>query len=88
MNDRGWTTGTGHRFTLRIVNSLRRTYRLKSRFSRLREKGMLTRSEIGPMIGCLASEVKYWRHAGVLSGVQYSEKDEYVYQLPTEDIIR
>ena len=46
MNERGWTTGTGHQFNLRIVNSLRRTYRLRNRFSRLREKGLLTRSEV------------------------------------------
>lgn len=88
MNERGWTTGTGHRFTLRIVNSLRRTYRIKNRFDRLREKGLLTRSEVGPIIGCAPSQVKYWRHTGVLTGFQYSEKDEYLYQAPTDDIIQ
>ncbi len=88
LNERGWATGTGHQFTLRIVNNLRRTYRIKSRFDRLREKGLLTRIEVGPIIGFAASQVKYWRHTGVLTGFQYSEKDEYLYQPPTDDIIR
>lgn len=87
LNERGWVTGTGHQFTLRIVNNLRRTYRIKSRFDRLREKGLLTANEVGPRIGCIASRVKYWRHAGLLTGLQYSEKAEYLYHPPTDDLI-
>ncbi|MBL9136222.1 MAG: hypothetical protein JNK85_10155 [Verrucomicrobiales bacterium] len=87
LNERGWVTGTGRPFTLRIINNLRRTYRLKSRFTRLREKGLLTANEVAPSILCIPSRVKYWRHVGVLTGLQYSEKEEYLYPPPTIEIV-
>lgn len=88
LNEREWRSGTGHPFTSRFVSYIRRTYRLKSRFMRLREKGLLTAGEIGPIVGCVASRVKYWRRLGILTGAPYNDKDECLYHPPTDDAIR
>lgn len=87
LNERGWYSSGACQFTLRIVNNLRRTYRLRSRFERLRDRGLLTTAEVAAMIGGRVSRVKYWRGVGVLSGVRYSEKNEYIYDRPTPVII-
>ena len=42
LNERGYRSGTGRRFHARIVHGLARSYRLKSRYDRLREAGLLT----------------------------------------------
>jgi hypothetical protein len=87
LNAQGWRSSSGAAFTLRMVNYLRRTYRLKSRYARLREQGLLTAGEVAQIIGGVASRVKYWRHLGVLSGVRFSEKSECLYSRPTAVLI-
>jgi hypothetical protein len=83
LNQRGWHSSGACPFTLRIVNALRRAYRLKSRFDRLRERGLLTTAEVATIIGSRLSRVKYWRQVGVLTGLRFSEKNEYIYDPPT-----
>jgi hypothetical protein len=63
---------------LRIVQSLRRAYRLERRFDRPRERGLLTTAEVAPMIGGVISRVKYWRRVGVLRGVPLSDHNEHL----------
>ena len=46
LNQRGWKSGEGRTFTRRIVARIRRNYGLKSRYTRLREAGLLTLHEI------------------------------------------
>ena len=84
LNERGWHTSTGHPFTLGTIRSLRHIYRLKTRLSRLQERGLLTARQIGPMIGSVTSGVQYWRRAGVLKGIKLGEKNDYLYYPPTE----
>ena len=88
LNEKGWRSGGGAAFTSRIVNHLRWAYRIKTRYERLRERGFLTAQEIAQIIGGVASRVKYWRHLGVLSGLRYSEKEEYLYPRPTSELIQ
>ncbi len=51
LNERGWRSGTGRAFTKRMISQIRCQYRLKSRYSRLREAGMLTQQEIADQLG-------------------------------------
>jgi hypothetical protein len=84
LNERGWRSSGGNLFNLRTVQTLRRAYHLKNRFARLQAQGLLTARQIGPMIGAVTGHVKYWRQAGPLKGVRFSEKNEYLYKKPTE----
>jgi DNA invertase Pin-like site-specific DNA recombinase len=88
LNQKGWRSSGGNAFTFHIVNHLRWRYRLKTRYERLHERGYLTAREIAPIIGSVASRVKYWRHVGVLTGLRHSEKEEYLYPHPTSQLVQ
>ena len=84
LNERGWRSSTGQPFTLTLVQGLRRTYRLKSRFARLQEQGLLTARQIEDMLGPGTNRAKYWRQAGVLKVVKLNQHYKDLYQRPTE----
>ncbi len=80
LNQQGWRSGKGRLFTLRTLNRLRRDYRLKSRFQRLREAGMLTQQEIAEQLGISRTTVHDWRRSGLVKAVAYNDKHEYLYE--------
>jgi len=84
LNERGWRSSTGQPFSLTLVQGLRRTYRLKSRFTRLQERGLLTARQIEDMLGPGTNRAKYWRQAGVLKVVKLNQHYKDLYQRPTE----
>ena len=84
LNERGWRSSTGQPFSLTLVQGLRRTYRLKSRFTRLQEQGLLTARQIEDMLGPGTNRAKYWQKAGVLKVVKLNQHYKDLYQRPTE----
>jgi hypothetical protein len=84
LNERGWRSSTGQPFSLTLVQGLRRTYRLKSRFARLQEQGLLTARQIEDMLGPGTNRAKYWRRAGILKVVKLNQHYKDLYQRPTE----
>jgi DNA invertase Pin-like site-specific DNA recombinase len=82
LNEQNLRSGQGCQFTLRLVNQLRRAYRLKPRFDRLREKGMLTVKEIAKELGVCTATANDWRRSGVLKASMYNDKHEYLYEPP------
>jgi Recombinase zinc beta ribbon domain/Recombinase len=84
LNERGWRSSTGQPFSLTLVQGLRRTYRLKSRFTRLQEQGLLTARQIEDMLGLATNRAKYWQKAGVLKVVKLNQHYKDLYQRPTE----
>jgi DNA invertase Pin-like site-specific DNA recombinase len=87
LNEKGWRSSGGAAFTFRIVNHLRWAYKLKTRYQRLRERGLLTAGEVARIVGGVASRVKDWRHRGVLSGIRCNEKDEHLYPRPSPEVM-
>jgi DNA invertase Pin-like site-specific DNA recombinase len=84
LNERGWRSSTGQPFSLTLLQGLRRTYRLKSRFVRLQEQGLLTARQIEDMLGPATNRAKYWRKAGVLKVVKLNQHYKDLYQRPTQ----
>ena len=82
LNSRGSVSGYGKAFTGRMIGRVRSKYGLKSRFERLRAKGMLTRVEMARRLGISTKQVTAWRAAGLLRGHLCNEKDEYLYEDP------
>ena len=80
LNAEGFKTGTGGFFTLRIVAKIRKTYNLKTRFTRLRESGMLTLSEMSDELAVHSDTVKVWAKKGFLRAYRYNDKDS-LYEL-------
>jgi len=80
LNERGWHSGKGGMFTRRIIFGIRQQYRLRNRFDRLREAGMLTQAEIADQLGVDTTTVHNWRRKGLLKAHAYNEKPEYLYE--------
>jgi DNA invertase Pin-like site-specific DNA recombinase len=87
LNEQGWRSSTGCLFNLRIVNQLRRAHKLKGRRQRLREQGWLTVQEVAAWLGCHCGNVNHWRKAGLLKAIQFCNKDDRLYEKPTQDVI-
>jgi len=82
LNQGGWQSGEGRTFTRRIVARIRRNYGLKNRYTRLREAGLLTLSEVAQRLGISAPWVKIWRDHGLLKAQAYNDKNECLYEHP------
>jgi hypothetical protein len=80
LNEKGWHSGKGGRFTRRIIARIRNQYQLRSRFDRLRETGMLRQAEIADELGIHPSAVHDWRRSGLLKAHAYNDKPEYLYE--------
>ena len=80
LDKHGYKTGTGCAFTRVPVANIRIRYKLKSHFTRLREAGMLTESDIAKKLGICTKTVKIWRKHGLLRARAYNEKKQYLYE--------
>lgn len=82
LNQHGFRSGTEQSFTPRIVGKLRLGYRLKSRYDRLRQRGMLTQAEIARQLGIHTCTVRKWARQGLLKAHAYNDKNECLYEPP------
>ena len=80
LNKKGLRSGKGRSFTRITVVNICQTYRLKSRFRRLREEGRLKRDEIAQQLGVSRSTVTKWRQHGLLKAHAYNNKKSYLYE--------
>jgi DNA invertase Pin-like site-specific DNA recombinase len=84
LNESGWRSSTGQPFSLTLIQGLRRAYRMKSRFVRLQEQGLLTARQIEDMLGPGTNRAKYWQKAGVLKVMKLGQQYPYLYYRPTQ----
>lgn len=84
LNQRGIKSSMGARFNASIVAKLRRGNGLASRYDRLRKTGLLTKSEIAKELNVHHGTIAVWRKHGLLVGYLYSDKGEYLYEMPDE----
>ncbi len=85
LNDAGVTSGMNLPFTRSSVGRLRRSYGLRSRRDRLRDRGMLTQEEMASTLDVTPVTVHVWRRNGLLEGHKYNDKHEYLYEPPRAD---
>jgi DNA invertase Pin-like site-specific DNA recombinase len=82
LNQQGFKSGTGLPLTGRKIYFIQRTYGLKTRYERLREKGFLTHKEIANVLGINRHTVTIWRNQGRLKAYTYTEKGALMYEPP------
>ena len=82
LNRRGFVTGTGKPFDGRFIARLRSDYKLKKRYDRLRERGLLTVDEIANRLGIRNAAVKDWRLQGRIKGHLVDGRGRYLYEEP------
>jgi hypothetical protein len=85
LNRKGLTSGTGKRFHRLIVRRMRVVYGLKSRYKRLRARGLLTIPEMAKRLHVCQTTIKLWRRAGLLAAHRYDDKDQYLFERPGAD---
>lgn len=85
LRERGVRTYEGTVPNRFLIARVRHDYRLKSRYDRLREAGMLTRFEMAKTLGVAVSTVKAWRSKGWLRAIAYNDRNDYVYERPGKD---
>jgi len=82
LNERGVRPGGGTSFNSRVVTRLACTYHLKSRYDRLRERGLLTLQEMADTMQVTTTTVKRWMQRGLLRGHPYSDRNQCLYEPP------
>jgi hypothetical protein len=82
LNSRGLVSGYGKPFTGRMIGHMRIKYGLKSRFERLRTKGLLTLDEMAQRLGIGTEQLKTWRIVGLVRAHLCNDKNEYLYENP------
>ena len=79
LNQQGLRSGKGGTFKRITIENIRRSYRLKSRYDRLREAGMLTVREIADCLGISTNTAHTWRQRGILRAHAY-DKRRYLFE--------
>jgi DNA invertase Pin-like site-specific DNA recombinase len=85
LNQSGFRSGKGQRFTSRYIARIQKQYLLPSRFDRLRARGLLTLPEMASALAVHPSTVKTWATHGLLRAHAYTDKPEYLYEPPGQD---
>ena len=86
LNQMKLRSGSGRPFTSMSIHNLRRHRGLRTRFQRLREKGLLTILEIAEKLGIQPSVVQAWRNKGLLRAHSYNNRDQCLYEPPANDL--
>ena len=82
LNERGRQPLKGGTFSAQHVQRVRRTYDLKSRYERLRGRGLLDLNEMAQRLGVSPGTVKKWRHRSRLVAHASNDKGECLYEWP------
>jgi DNA invertase Pin-like site-specific DNA recombinase len=86
LNAEGYCSGAGRAFHPRIIERVRRDYRLRSRYQRLRGQGMLSLDEAARLLRIDPQTVKIWARHGLIAAHRYSDKHECLYEHPAEPL--
>jgi hypothetical protein len=82
LNKLGHHNWRGDSFTHKKVRLVRITYGLKSRFQRLRERGMLTSGELARRFDVCPTTVNHLGREGILKRHTYDGDHRYLYEPP------
>ena len=85
LNNEGLRSGKGKSFTGILVGNICREYGLKSRWHRLREKGLLTVKEMAGILNVSTATVNAWYKHGLLNGQVYNDKHQCLFEPPGAD---
>ena len=92
LNDQGFRPGSvarrdqrDARFTTKRVTYLARQYKLKSRYDRLRERGMLTKKEAAARLNIHEQTLVRWAECGLVRSHAYNGHHD-LYELPEADL--
>jgi DNA invertase Pin-like site-specific DNA recombinase len=80
LNQRGRRTWQNQPFNLKKIAHIRQTFRLKSRYSRLRARGLLTAKEMSVRHGVTFTTINHWGRQGLLRKYPYDNDRRCLYE--------
>lgn len=80
LNELGYKNWRGQSFTHKKVLAIRSAYHLKSRFKRLRERGMLTAKELATQLGVCTESIYVWGRNGTLREHRYGNQHRCLFE--------
>lgn len=80
-------SGTGRTLQMEDVHSLCHSYKLSSRYSRLRKKGMLTQKETCTILGICPAKLYSLAEKGLIKRLRYG-KVAALFEMPDEKIVK
>lgn len=93
LNERGLRPGGSarpgrgaDRFTPKRVAYLMHTYNLRSRYDRLRERGMLNRKEMADRLHIHEQTVERWAQSGIIKAHLYNDNGRQLYEAPGKNV--
>jgi len=86
LNALHYTNWRGQPFTHKKVGRTRIAYHLKSRFERLRNRGMLTANELATQLGVCEASIYHWGRDGFLREHRYGNQHRCLYE-PVGNVI-
>jgi DNA invertase Pin-like site-specific DNA recombinase len=84
LNQRGRRTWQNQPFNLKKIAHIRQTFRMKSRYSRLRARGLLTAKEMSVRHGVTFTTINNWGRQGLLRKYHYDNDRRCLYE-PLEE---
>ena len=85
LNELGHRNWRGQTFTAKKVSLVRRTYGIKSRYERLRARGLLTAEELASQLSVSITTIHQWGRQGILQRELYGNAKRCLYA-PLSDI--
>jgi hypothetical protein len=86
LNERNFITGDGLPLTSVAVGYVRKAYRLKSRFDRLRERGLLTISEMAQACGVSTKSISEWRKRVCFAAMPLTIEASFLFENPAPNL--
>ena len=83
LNQLGHCNWQGQTFTVKKVSLVRRTYGLRSRYQRLRARGLLTAQELAEQLNVSTTTVHTWGRQGLLERELYGNTKRCLYAPPS-----
>ena len=84
LNDKGFRSGHQHLFTANMVHCIAQRYGLKTRYQRLRQRGLLTAPEIAAQCNVHRETVTRWYHEGRLKGYLCDARGRRLFEPPSQ----
>jgi DNA invertase Pin-like site-specific DNA recombinase len=85
LNEQGRARANGRPFEGKSIAYVRRAHGLRSRYDRLRERGLLTIEEIASRLSISRSTAKVWRQLGHLTAYAYNDRPDFLFEPPSSE---
>jgi len=82
LDKRGYKSGQGYQIDRNVVKGITHTYKLKTRFARLRATGKLTVDEIANLLWVTVATVRRWGKEGIIKTYPYNDRNGCLYEHP------